>query len=70
MSVPRIPGMTDEELMIYALREAQLILAEHIERGSRDPEETVTQLMDIIDREDVAAATVRLCIVYGLRPAK
>jgi hypothetical protein len=62
--------MTDEELMIYALREAQLILAEHIERGSRDPEGTVTQLMDIIDREDVAAATVRLCLVYGLRPAK
>jgi hypothetical protein len=70
MSVPRIPGMTDEELKIYALREAQLILAAHIERGSRDPEETVTQLMDIIDREDVAAATVRLCLVYGLRPAK
>ena len=70
MSVPRIPGMTDEELMIYALREAQLILAAYIERGSRDPEGTVTQLMDIIDREDVAAATVRLCLVYGLRPAK
>jgi hypothetical protein len=32
MSVPHIPGMTDEELMIYALREAQLILAAHIER--------------------------------------
>jgi hypothetical protein len=70
MSVPRIPGMTDEELMIYALREAQLILAAHIELSSRDPEETVTQLMDIIDREDVAAATGRLCLVYGLRPAK
>jgi hypothetical protein len=47
MSVPRIPGMTDEELKIYALREAQLILAAHIERGSRDPEGTVTQLLDI-----------------------
>jgi hypothetical protein len=56
--------------MIYALREAQLIFAAHIERGSRDPEETVTQLMDIIDREDVAAATGRLCLVYGLRSAK
>jgi hypothetical protein len=40
MSVPRIPGMTDEELLIYVMREAQLILAEDIDRRSRDPEET------------------------------
>ena len=33
MSVPHIPGMTDEELLIYVMREGQLILAEHIERG-------------------------------------
>jgi hypothetical protein len=26
--------------------------------------------MDIIDREDVVAATGRLCRVFGLRPAK
>ena len=32
MSVPRIPGMTDEELLTYVMREAQLVLAEHIER--------------------------------------
>jgi len=38
MSVPRIPGMTDEELLVYVLREAQLLLGGHIERGSRDPE--------------------------------
>jgi hypothetical protein len=35
MNVPRIPGMTDEELMIYVLREAQLILAAHIGRRTR-----------------------------------
>jgi hypothetical protein len=45
MSVPRIPGMTDEELLIYVMREAQLILAEDIDRRSRDPEETVTELL-------------------------
>ena len=70
MSVPRIPGITDEELITYVIRDAQLILAEHIERVSRDPEETITQLMDIIDREDVVAATGRLCLVFGLRPVK
>jgi hypothetical protein len=37
MNVPRTPGMTDEELMIYALREAQLILAGHIDRGRATP---------------------------------
>lgn len=68
MNVPRIPGMTDEELIVYALREAQFILTEHIERRPRDPEETVSLLMDILDREDVVAATDRLCVGYGLRP--
>jgi hypothetical protein len=34
MSVPHIPGMTDEDLMTYALREAQLILAAHIFAGT------------------------------------
>ena len=68
MSVPRIPGMTDDELILYAMREAQSILAGHIDRSPRDPEETVTSLMDILDREDVVAATKRLCLQYGLRP--
>lgn len=67
-AVPLFAGITDEELIIYALREAQLTLAEHIERGPRDPEETITQLLDILDRKDVVAATDRLCRSYGLRP--
>ena len=29
MSIPNIPGMTDEELIVYAMREAQLALAQH-----------------------------------------
>jgi hypothetical protein len=65
MVVPHIAGITDEELIVYAMREAQLILAEHIERRPRDPEETITLLLDILDRQDVVAATDRLCRGYA-----
>jgi hypothetical protein len=70
MSVPHIAGITDAELIVYAMREAQSILAQHIERSPRDAEETITQLLDILDRQDIVAATDRLCREYGLRPLK
>jgi hypothetical protein len=70
MSVPNIPGITDSELIVYAVREAQLVLAQHIERSPRDAEETITSLLEILDRRDVVAATERLCREYGLRPLK
>jgi hypothetical protein len=68
MSIPRIPGMTDEELIVYAMREAQLVLAQHIERDPRGAEETIALLLEILDRQDVAKATDRLCRGYGLKP--
>jgi hypothetical protein len=68
MSIPNIPGMTDEELIVYAMREAQLVLAQHIERGPRDAEETLALLLETLDRQDVVKATDRLCRGYGLRP--
>jgi hypothetical protein len=70
MSIPRIPGMTDEELIVYAMREAQLVLAQHIERSPGDAEETITLLLEVLDRQDVVAATNRLCQGYGLKPIK
>jgi hypothetical protein len=70
MSIPQIAGMTDEELLIYAMREAQLVLAQHIDHGPRDAEETIAQLLEIIDRQDVVKATDRLCRGYGLKPIK
>jgi hypothetical protein len=70
MSVPHIAGITDVELIVYAMREAQSVLAQHIERSPRDAEETITQLLDILDRQDIVAATDRLCREYGLRPIK
>ena len=70
MNIAGFVGMTDEELIVRAMRNAQLLLAEHIERGPSDAGEAITQLLDILDRQDVVAATNRLCREYGLRPLK
>ena len=70
MNVAGFVGMTDEELILRAMRNAQLLLAEHIERGPSDAEQTITELLEILDRQDVVAATDRLCREYGLRPLK
>ena len=67
MSVPHI---TDEELIVYAMREAQSVLARHIERSPQDAEETIALLLEILDRQDVVNATDRLCRGYGLRPIR
>jgi hypothetical protein len=70
MNVAGFVGTTDEELIVHAMRDAQLLLAEHIERGPTDAEEAISQLLEILDRQDVVAATNRLCREYGLRPLK
>jgi hypothetical protein len=70
MNVAGFVGVTDEELIVRAMREAQSLLAEHIERGPTDAEEAISQLWEILDRQDVVAATHRLCREYGLRPLK
>jgi hypothetical protein len=68
MNIAGFAGVTDEELIVRAVRDAQLLLAEHIERGPTDAEEAIGQLLEILDRADVVAATNRLCHEYGLRP--
>ena len=70
MNVAGFVGMTDAELIVHAMRNAQLLLAEHIERGPPDAEQAITELLEILDRQDVVAATDRLCREYGLRPLK
>jgi hypothetical protein len=70
MNVAGFVGMADEELIVQAMRDAQLLLAEHIERGPLDAEEALTQLSEVLDRQDLIAATDRLCREYGLRPLK
>jgi hypothetical protein len=70
MNVAGFVGITDEELIVRAMRDAQLLIAEHIERGAFDAEQTITELMEVIDRQEIIAATNRLCDEFGLRPSK
>jgi len=70
MSVAGFVGATDEELIVRAMRDAQSLLAEHIDRGPYDAEQALTDLLDVIDRPDVVAATNRLCNEFGLRPSR
>ena len=70
MNVAGFVGETDEELVVHAMRDAQLLLAEHLERGTLDAEETITGLSEIMDRQDVVTAINRLCDEFGLRPPK
>jgi hypothetical protein len=70
MNIAGFVGMADEELVVQAMRDVQLLLAEHIERAPSDAEETIIQLLEIADRQDLAAATDRLCREYGLRPLR
>lgn len=61
--------MTDQQLAILALREAQLILADYVEPGPRDSDKTIRQLLAVLDRSDVVEAVDRLEDATGLRMA-
>ena len=57
--------MTDREVVIQAIEEAQRILAEYIEPG-RDAVVTVKALLNVLGRRDVVVALNRLKAGYGL----
>jgi hypothetical protein len=62
--------MTDREVVIQAIEEAQRILAGYIEPGRRDAVATVKALLDVLDRREVVAALNRLKAGYGLHVVK
>ena len=62
--------MTDQELIITALRQSGVIIAEHLEPGKIDADEAIAQLIAILDRQDLAAAMDRLESGHGLRVVK
>ena len=70
MKIAGLVGITDEELIVRAMRDAQSLLAEHIERGPYDAEQAITELLEVLDRPDIVAATSRLCSEFGLRPSR
>ena len=60
-------NLSDEELTLYAIREAQLILADYVQPGSTDADKTVQQLLEVLDRDDVVEAVDRLEAETGMR---
>ena len=63
--------MSNRDLVLDAVEEAQGILAEYTEPGSpRNPETTINMLLFLLDRQDVVAAVRRLRAGYGLRVVK
>ena len=63
-------AMTDQELVLSALREVGLIIAEHLELGRPDADETITRLTAVLDTEELADAINRLERGFGLRVIK
>jgi hypothetical protein len=59
--------LSDDELVIYAIREAQLILADYIQPGQRDSAKTINELLSVLDRNDVVEAVDRLEAGTGAR---
>lgn len=59
--------MTDQQLIVRAIREVQLILAGYVEPGPRDAEKTINDLLSILDRNDVVEAVDRQEVELGLR---
>jgi hypothetical protein len=58
--------VTDQELIIFALKDVGRVIAEHLDPGrTRDPEETLTRLIRILDRPEIQSAIGRL--EQGLR---
>ena len=63
-------AMTDQELVLSALRQVGLIIAEHLELGVTDADETITQLVKVLDTKELADAINRLERGFGLRVVK
>ncbi len=51
--------MIDEDLTLYCIREAQLILANYLQPSSRDAAKTIEELLTVLDQDDVVEAVDR-----------
>lgn len=62
-------NLSDQELTLYGLREAQLIVAASDATKHKDPPEMVDELRALLSRSDVMEAIERLENSIGLRLA-
>jgi hypothetical protein len=70
-SIAEFVFVSDQDLVLDAVQEAQRILAEYAEAGPRrNPDETINMLLYLLGRRDVAAAVSRLRARHGLHVVK
>ena len=62
--------MTDQELIFAALRQVGLIVGEHLELGVPNSDEAITQLIAVLDTQELANAMNRVERGFGLRAIK
>ena len=62
--------MTDQQLILSALRQVGLIVAEHIELGVTDADDAIGKLVAVLDTKELADAINRLERAFGLRVVK
>jgi hypothetical protein len=58
--------MTDQELTLQAVSNAQRILEEYLEPRPHDNDHLLSRLVEVLDRNDVVAAVGRLRHGYSL----
>jgi hypothetical protein len=58
--------MTDQQLMLQAVSNAQNILGEYLEPRPHDNELLLNRLVEVLDRNEVVAAIGRLSQGYDL----
>jgi hypothetical protein len=58
--------MTDQQLMLQAVSNAQIILEEYLESRPHDNELLLSRLVEVLDRSEVVAAIGRLSQGYDL----
>jgi hypothetical protein len=61
--------MTAQELILSTLRQVGLIVAEHLESRT-DADEAITQLVAVLDTQELADAMNRVDWGFGLRVVK
>jgi hypothetical protein len=62
--------MRDEETVARAILDIELILGNYLHPGDRDPNKTIEEIIEMLDRRDVIAAAKRLESGHGLRVIK
>lgn len=60
MVATKTPAITDQHLVLEAMKAVRANLGSYVEPGPRDCEEAIDRILKIVDREDIVAAVDRL----------